>query len=151
MTNNNHIKQKRTVTRVYHTECSKEIQEYFEHLPELISKFPLDVCLSYMFARLECAQNMALYCGCVRLYRTNADVAWKALSKCHIKREDFLKLYKTIFSFDPPSHAQKELKEAEKIRDMVMHGQHPDKASMRRAIVIVLKYAKAMNSQRVSC
>lgn len=146
MANNNHARQRRSVIREYE-KCTQEVRKYFEHLPALINGFPLDVCLSYMFARLERAQNAALYCGVVRLHKANADVAWKALSEYHIMRNDFRKLYRTIFSFDPSPHAQKGLELAERTRDMVMHGKNPDEASMREAITIVLKYAEAMNLQ----
>lgn len=60
------IKTKKSLLKVYNS-CSSGVQRYFEHLPKLLDEFPLNVALAYAFSRLELAQNMALYCGVVKV------------------------------------------------------------------------------------
>ena len=126
---------------------SDEIREYFEHIPKLIDFFPLDVCLAYVFARLELGQNMALYCGAVRIHKANSQVAKGAVGTHHMTRYEFIDLYKNIFDLELPKEAHDELKAAENTRDAVMHGKPPLVRDLRNAISRVLEYAEAMNEQ----
>jgi hypothetical protein len=125
----------------------ERIQAHFNHLPTLANQFPLEVALAYVFAQLELAQNMALYCGAVKLFRANAELARKAVSTHHMTRANFAVLYKTVFSCDLPIAAAGELKRAEAIRDKVMHGKPTKPTELREAIGCVLDYAAAMNEQ----
>ncbi len=140
------IKSKPGLLKVYKA-CSKELQDYFAHLPKLLEAFPMDVSLAYMFARLELGQNMALYCGAVKLHKANAELARTALGSHHMTREGFLALYKTVFGFDLPKAARDELKIAEDTRDTVMHGKPTSDDRIRNAIGNVLEYAEAINKQ----
>jgi len=140
------IKSKPGLKKAYNS-CSKEVREYFEHISELLDDFPMDVCLAYVFARLELGQNMALYCGAVRIHRVNAEVARNAVGTHHMTRENFVALYKTVFDLDLPSDAHADLKSAEKTRDMIMHGKGANDDTIRNAIARVLEYAEEINKK----
>ncbi len=128
-------------------ECSPEVQRYFEHIPKLLDEFPMEVCLAYVFSRLELGQNLALYCGIVRNHRVNSELAWKAVEKQYMTRDTFVTFYKTVFDFDLPKAAHEDLKEAAKIRDRAMHGKDTTDDQHRNAIAHVLKYAEEVNKQ----
>jgi len=127
--------------------CSDRVKSYFEHLPKLLDNFPLEVTLAYCFARLELGQNMALYCGVVKLHRANTEIASSVVSTHQMTRPGFLKLYQTVFGFDLPKAAATSLKTAEDTRDTVMHGKRTSDDRLRNAIARVLEYSDAMNSQ----
>lgn len=140
------IKTKKGLMHAYRA-CPAQVQAYFEHLPRLVDDFPLDVALAYSFSRLELGQNMALYCGAVKLFRANAEIARKAVGTHHMTRSDFVKLYKTVLAVDLPADAAAALKTAEDARDDVMHGKPVLVGDLRNAIARVLEYASAVNAQ----
>ena len=127
--------------------CSDEVRSHFEHLPHLVDQFPYAVGLAYMFHRLELGQNMALYCGVVKLHRANSTVAKSALNSHHMTRAGFADLYRTIFDIELPREAKKELRTAENIRDTIMHGGKTSSDRTRNAIARVLEFAEAVNKQ----
>ena len=130
-----------------YNECSQEVQEYFEHIPKLLDEFPIEVCLAYVFSRLELGQNMALYCGAVKIYRVDSKLARKAVDKQHMTREKFVEFYEVIFEIPLPNTARKDLEKAEKTRDSIMHGKMADGDDIRKAIACVLKYAEEVNKE----
>lgn len=127
--------------------CSKEVRQYFKHLPALLEDYPMDVCLAYVFARLELAQNMALYRGAVKIHKVNAKIAKGVISTHHLTRKSFIELYKTVFDLDLPREAHADLKSAEATRDHVMHGKQTSDDRIRNAIARVLEYAEEINEQ----
>lgn len=131
----------------FYEERSQDVRDYFEHVPGLLGEFPLSVCLAYVFAELERGQNMALYCGLVRIYNIEAKFAKNIVSKQHINRSDFVSFYKTIFSKSIPEEAQQDLEKAEKTRDAVMHAKPASPNSIRNAIACVLEYAEIINGE----
>lgn len=140
------IKTKKGLVKAYNV-APQRVRRHFEHLPALLDQFPLSVVLAYAFAQLELAQNMALYCGVVKLYRANADLARSAVAAHHMTRDGFSALYKVVFQFDPPKSAVTEIANAEQTRDDVMHGKPVSDRRTRSAIASVLTYAVAMNEQ----
>jgi len=124
-----------------------EIQEHFKHLESLINDYPLKVALGYVFFRLELGQNMALYCGIVKLHRANSTVARNAINTHHMTRQKFIELYKTIYDIELPEKARQDLKIAERTRDTVMHGGETTDDRLRNAISLVLEYTIAVNRQ----
>ncbi len=128
-------------------DTSENIQDHYEYLPDLLADFPMEVALAYCFARLEYAQNMALYCGVVKIHHANAEVARDIISVHRMTREKFLKLYHTVFGFEPPGTARDALKTAEDARDDVMHGKPATAERLRNALVNVLEYSDAMHRQ----
>lgn len=129
------------------TSAPDEIQNYFENLPGLLDSFPLDVALAYLFARVELAHNMAIYCGVVKIYRADASLARTAVEYHHMTREGFRDLFAAIYGTKLNSKAQKYIEEAEKIRDKVMHGKTVSEQEKRTAICRVIHYAAKMNDQ----
>lgn len=130
--------------------CTQEVQEYFQHVPKLVDGLPLDVCLAYVFSRLELGQNMALYCGCLKVHRTNSNVTREAISTQYMTREKFVDLYFKVFEIALPKSAKQRLRDAEKTRDSVMHGKNTTDQQLRTAIARALDYAEAVNKQLVA-
>jgi len=127
--------------------CPSEVQKYFKHVPNLVQGFPLDVCLAYAFSRLETAQNMALYCGAVKVHRANAEVARNAIDNFHLTRQNFVERYRDVFDLDIPPEAADGLKTAEQTRDSMMHGKKTSNPDLRNAVARVIEYAEAVNRQ----
>ena len=138
------VKSKRGLLKVY-SNCSPQLQEFFVHLPALIQGFPMDVALAYAFARLELGQNLALYCGVVKLHRADAELARTAVGTQHMTREGFLLLFFTVLGFEVPKAASQALKLAEDTRDAVMHGKTTTDDRIRNAVASVLDYAEVLN------
>jgi hypothetical protein len=123
-----------------------EVQRYFPHAPKLAKEFPWEVCLAYMFARVELAHNMAIYCGTVKLHRADAELARKAVMQQHMTREGFRDLFKAIYQHAIPDAALAKLADAEGVRDKVLHGKSASDGDMRKAVVRVVEYAEAFNA-----
>lgn len=130
-----------------HKSATPEVAAYFEHLPKLVEELPLEVCLSYMFGQVELAQNLTLYCGVVKLHRANATVARNAIDANHLTRKGFEDLFERVFGRRLTDTVVAPLRDAEKIRDRVMHGKRVTEAQKREAIVKVLDYAVKYNAQ----
>ncbi len=122
-----------------------QVREHFSNLPGLLEDFPLDVALAYIFYRVELAHNMALYCGVVKIHKANKEIANPAIDANHITREDFLKMFKIVFDRDLPTTTSNLLKNAEQVRDRVMHGKRTSDPEKREAIVKVIQYATEFN------
>ncbi len=140
------IKSKNGLKKAYESSPA-EVRDYFQHLPKLLEEFPLDVCLAYAFSRLELGQNMALYCGAVRIHKVDTELARNAVGTHHMTRESFVTLYKTVFDIDLPKTAHADLKSAEDTRDSIMHGKQASDDNVRNAIARVLEYATEINQQ----
>lgn len=138
------IKSKIGLRKVYDG-CQSEVREYFQHLPKLLDNFPLDVSLAYSFSRLELAQNMALYCGVVKVHKANAALTSEVVGTHHMTRERFVELFRTVFDLELPKSAAQALKTAEDTRDAVMHGRTTSVDRLRNAIARVLEYAESVN------
>jgi hypothetical protein len=123
-----------------------EIQPHFEHFSALIqSEFPLEVCLAYLFFRVELAHRDTLYCGVVKLHHADASMARRIIQNQHLTRDDFRTLFESLFGAPLKPSVAAKIKNAESIRDKAMHGSEPTEAMMRMAISGVLDYAKEYN------
>lgn len=122
-----------------------EIQEYFFPSIELIEKYPWQVTIAYMFSCIEMAQNMALYCGVVKLHRAHSEVAWSAINSLHISRQMYRDLYKTVFGKPIKKEIIEKITQAEKIRDKVMHGKNVSQADSRTAVYRLIEYSELFN------
>jgi hypothetical protein len=122
-----------------------EVKRYFEHLPKLVKDFPFEVALSYLFARVERAHNMTLYCGVVKLHRAESAMAASIIKKQHLTRDLFKELFNSIYGVSIETYIAAKLTEAEKIRDRAIHGKEPRDKEMRKAISDVLIYAEQFN------
>jgi hypothetical protein len=124
------------------------VQWYFDQLPYLLKDdYSYEVSLAYSFLRTEKAQNMALYCGAVKLHRASSELAARAVNAQHLTREGFLTLYQNVFGKALPKEIRSSIELAEKIRDRVVHGKKVTDPEMREAHIDVLKYAKEVNDE----
>lgn len=130
----------------YFEKLPTEIQPHFEHFSALIqSEFPLEVWLAYLFFRVELAHRGTFYCGVVKLHHADASMARRIIQHQHLTRNSFKTLFESLFGQSVKSSAAVKIKDAESIRDKMMHGSEPTEAKMRKAIIDVLDYAKEYN------
>jgi len=118
----------------------EEVQWYFGDLEKLLD-FQWHVSIGYIFCRIEYAHRMTLYCGVVKKYRVNAELAWKAVNNHHLTRVDFQAFFKTIFGKSIPNNVTSELNYAEKVRDKIMHGQQFSGEEARKCVDCSIRYA----------
>ena len=102
------IRSLRGLTNLF-DQCSAETQRHFEHLPSLLDAYPLQVALGYTFHRLELGQNMALYCGVVKVHRADSTVARNAIDSHHMTRKGFEELYEKVFDLSLPRRSKARL------------------------------------------
>lgn len=125
----------------------EEIRGYFSDIPALIENYDWEVSLGFMFARVEKAHNILLYRGAVKIHRANPTVAPQAVDRHHMTRKEFRRLYKNVFGEPLPQEAVDLIKDAEAVRDKVLHGKSASDALKRKAIVRILEYAEKVNSE----
>lgn len=125
----------------------ERVRKYFAHVPSLAKDYPWEVCIAYQFGRMELAHNMAIYCGIVKLHRAFPALARTAVEQHHMTRPEFQRLYETVFGAKLTKPVRDLIDEAESIRDKIMHGKTITDAQMRKAVVDILKYAKAVNDR----
>ncbi len=127
-------------------DASADVQRYFEYLPRLIEEdFPLNICISYRFARTEQAQNELVYYGVVKLHGGEKELTRNAVQKWRVDRQKFGTMFKTIYGKPVKSSIVDALEEAKQIRDDVMHGKEVTEKEKRQAIVDVIDYADDLN------
>jgi len=134
----------RGVVNVYRA-SPKEVQGYFEAIPDLVERFNLEVAIGFMFIRLEKALNTMLYCGARKLHRAHADTAFSFVDSHHMTRKEFRRLFRNVFGEEIPKDLTDTLAEAERVRDKIVHGKSAADADKRRAIVRLIEYAGGMN------
>jgi len=121
------------------------VRACFIYLPALLEGFPLDVSLSYVFAQVELAHNLSLYCGVVKQHRANAVLARRAIDTQHLTREGFRERFGVVFGQPVPETISEKLASAEDTRDRVMHGKSTSAKQKREAIGNVVEYAREYN------
>lgn len=124
----------------------ENIQKYFEYFPELI-KGDYEIAIAYLFFKIEQGQNRLLYGGAVKLFGADIEVARNIVNYHHLTRDGFKQIYKNIFNKSLPDRIIKQLKEAEKTRDKVVHGKQVKEDQLRQAITDCLIYAKLVNEE----
>lgn len=131
--------------------ASDEVKNYFPDLPLIIGSTtlnaPWEICLGYMFVRVETAQTMTLYCGVVKKYHVDSDLASRTIHIQHITRDSFKAFFKEIFRADIPSAVLSHLEAAQEIRDKVLHGKirSINVSSIREAIGGIIDFADGFN------
>jgi hypothetical protein len=113
----------------------------------LTETYPWDVVIAYLFSRVELAQNMTIYCGCVKCHRVNADLAWTAVNNQHLTRDGFKELFKSIFGKKIPRDIVSKLNHAENTRDKILHGKSVPEADKRKAVLDLIHYAESFNKK----
>jgi hypothetical protein len=129
----------------------EDVRQYFQALPFLTQNCGWDVCVAYQFIRLETAQNRALYCGLVKLHRAEPNVTDSFLASLHLTRASFLVLMNVIFSTPVPPAIVEKLKNAESVRDRIVHGKGHTEPDARQAMVDSIDYATELNSHLEKC
>lgn len=127
------------------SEAPNEVQWYFEPVAELIEHYPWEVSLSYLFARVERAHLMAIYCGVVKLHKADATLASKAVDLFHNTREEFQAKFENVFGRKIPKPLQETLEQAQTVRDRVLHGKTVSESEYRMAITTIVHYATEFN------
>lgn len=125
----------------------EDLQAYLPHFTSLAEDYPWDVSISYLFAQTELAQNMTVYGGVVKLHRVDAAVAKSTVDSHHMTRDRFRELYKIITGEGISAEAIKSAKDAERIRDRILHGKNVSESDKRKAVIAILKYAHLLNEQ----
>jgi hypothetical protein len=125
----------------------ENLQNYLRHFPGLACDYPWDVSISYLFAQTELAQNMIVYGGVVKLHRVDSAIAKSTVDSHHMTRSRFRELYKIIIAKNISAEAIENAKDAEKIRDRLLHGKRVSDADKRKAVISILNYAHLLNEQ----
>ena len=100
----------------------EEIQWYFDPAAKLIHDYPWEVSLAYLFARLERAHIMTLYCGVVKLHKVDSELAGMATDRFENRPADFRTLYENVLGSKFPQALTNKLEHAQAVRNRVLHG-----------------------------
>lgn len=122
------------------------VRDYFPHLPGLAQHYPWEVSISYLFARVELAHNMTIYCSVVKLHRVHTEIASVAVNNHHMNREGFQNLFKAITGKPLRATTMARIAAAEQVRDKLLHGKSTPEDHKRQAVAEILEYAGAFNS-----
>ena len=124
------------------------LKAYFTHFPKLLDDFPPDVALSYLFAQVELAHNMSIYCGVVKKHGVDSELAKNAVNSHHMTRTRFRVLYGVVMSNNGvDTEALTKAKFAESVRDKILHGKQVKDEDKRAALVSTLEYSNLLNEQ----
>jgi hypothetical protein len=128
-----------------------KVQAYFSHLPGLAEHYPWEVAISYLFARVELAHNMLIYCAVVKLHRVHTEIASRGINNHHMTRDGFKNLFSTVTGKNLKAETLAKIASAETTRDRLLHGKSVSEEQKRKAVVDILDYAVAFNSDAHSC
>jgi len=123
------------------------VQDYFSYFEELANGYPWEVTIGYLFTYVELAQNMTIYCGVVKLHRVESRLARRAVEAYHMTRPGFRDTYRVVFGQPIPQKLIAKIKEAEGVRDKIVHGKSVSDQNMRKAVIDILDYAEALNEE----
>jgi hypothetical protein len=140
------IPRKAGILKRYH-ELPIDLKEYLKHFPGLANDYPWNVSISYLFAQLELSQNMIIYGAVVKIHRVDAVMARAAINKHHMTRTRFRDLYKIVIGKSIRAAATELAKDAELIRDQILHGKPVSDGNKRKAVVSTLEYISLLNEQ----
>ena len=56
----------------FYEQAPDEVKGYFSHLPTIIEKVSWEVAISYLFSRVELAQNNTIYCVIVKIHQVDS-------------------------------------------------------------------------------
>lgn len=122
-----------------------EVQEYFEHFGTIASKTTLEAAVPYVFSRVELAKHNTIYCGIVKLHWADAELARKCVDSSHMSREQFENLFEIVFAKKIDRSLLGKLKQAEAIRDKIVHGKPRTEAECREALANIFDFAEEFN------
>lgn len=123
------------------------VRWYFQPTEELIERHSWEVSLSYLYAKVEEAHLMSIYCGAVKLHKTDAEMARDAVRRFENRRPQFQEVFVNVYSAKIPQWLRAKLEKAQKVRDLVLHGKAKDVpgSDRRMAVAAIIEYAKGFN------
>ncbi len=133
-----------------YADLPETVQDYFGGFRSIIlidEKYAWDILVGYLFMQVERAQYSIVYCAMVKNQGTNKDVTRNMLSYFHLKRKSFPKLYKILGGREISNETMQLAKDAEKVRDKILHGndKQVSKKMKKDAIVSILEYSDLLN------
>ncbi len=123
-----------------------EVQGYFPSFNDLVKDYPLEVSVSYVFARVEAAKHSAIYCGIVKIHWTDSALTREMIDKDHMSRGRFRDLFKIVFGKPLKKDLEDKLSGAEEIRDKIAHGKKWKNEDARKALNDILDFAADFNA-----
>ena len=144
--NNNTAIRKRGVINYFKT-LPNELKDYFQKLENLLQDYPADISLSHIFALIEKAMHMALYCGIIKMHSADKDLTDKAIQSYYVTRDDYKSKFELLFGEKISPGALTKLEDAEKIRDKIMHGKKTTDSDKFKAIKNALEFSQEFNEQ----
>ena len=141
----NHAKNRKTIHQ-YFRGLPWDIRDHFEYFNRLLNNdYPFEVLLAYLHYRIELAHRDILYCGVVRRYRIDGQLARRAVRRERLTRDGYKARFHAIFGVQIPETIATILNDAESIRDNAVHGSEPSDSEMREGIINGLAYARKLN------
>lgn len=123
------------------------VRRYFHPAEELIERYSWEVSLSYLYAKVEEAHLMSIYCGAVKLHKTDAKLAWDAVYRFENTRSQFQGVFANVYGTKIPQRLQAKLEKAQKVRDLALHGKAREVpgSDYRMAVAAIIEYAEGFN------
>ena len=128
-------------------QAPEEIQWYFTPAAELIEGYPWEVSLAYLFARLERAHIMTLYCGVVKLHKVDSELAAQAADRFENRQAGFRALFENVLGRKFPRSLINKLEDAQGVRNRILHGKNVEEKDFRKAVVAIIEYAEEFNQK----
>lgn len=124
------------------------LREFFWHMPGLIqASETFEIALAYSFLRTELAQNRMLYGGAVRLYQAHSEVAQSLVDAQHLTRSTFKELYKNTFGKIISGGVDTHFKNAQRVRNRIIHGKRVQTPDIRNALAEIFDYASGLDGE----
>lgn len=123
----------------------EDIRNYFPTFEELVKNYSWDVAIAYVFSRIERLKHETIYCGIVKLHRTDSLLTRELVDKDHMSRSRFRELFKIVFGIAIDGALLKKLSEAEAVRDKVIHGKKWSDVQARTALIDVFDFSVGFN------
>ena len=100
-----------------------------------------------MFSIVEIAHNMTVYCGVAKRHRVNSDLARTAVDNHHMTRDGFKDLFKAVFGKPLGKLVVEKFKQAESVRDRILHGKTVSELEKRQAFIDILEIGYPLRSR----
>lgn len=116
------------------------VRNYFDSFPGLLTDYPWEVSVAYVFSRIEYLKNQTIYCGLLRLHHTEREVTRRLIDRDHMTRGRFRELFEIVFDKPLNKPLLAKLSEAESLRDKTMHGKPWTAAEARKALSDIFEF-----------
>jgi len=130
-------------------EAPAAVRAFLPDLPRLVTddalQHGLSAAVAHAFHRLEVAHRRALYAGLVRIHGIPAVLARQTTQREHLSREHFHDLLREVMGAPLPAAAREHYDVAAGVRDDLLHGKDVSEASLRKALLALMRYAVALD------